>query len=236
MVDKEVKETFFSLDDGKSAWQNLVNQLADATIQREAGPSALVVALRLHQLGELDAADRVFAAVTAAGSQELQVSRTLAAVRYLWSTEQQSRAAAMLEPLLDDGRFGDEPTLWRLAAVMADQRGLGGRAAEYLDRALDLEYAELPDEVDIESIRKDYRRLLEQYRDAADLLAGAGPLERQRVVGRVVRAADRWRSIDQEIGDVCRLAADTLAPLGADDLAWDYLTSPLAGQSETTIL
>ncbi len=209
--------------------------MTDHTLQRGATPSALVIAGRLHQLGESEAAERVFASVTASGSPETRVSRTLAGVGYLWSTDQHTRAAAMLEPLLSEDGLDHAPTLWKLAAAMAQKRDLPSRAAEYLDRALDLQYAQLPDEVDLKAFRRDYRQLLEQYGDAAESVADQGAVERQRLVSRVVRVADRWRALDPETGEVCRLAADPLARLGAVDLAWDYITSPLAGEAEATI-
>jgi tetratricopeptide (TPR) repeat protein len=50
----------------------------------------------------------------------------------------------------------------------------------------------------------------------------------QDLAGRVVRAADRWRAIDTEAGEVCRTTAKILKLLGAKDLAWDYQTTPIA--------
>ena len=141
----------------------------------------------------------------------------------------------MLEPLLADEHWGLSPGLWRLAAAMAEKRGLPLQSADDLDRALDLEYADLTDEVDLKRLRTVYRELLERYGDAAEGVADTAVGERQRLVGRVVRAADRWRSLDPEVGDACCLAAAALAKLGASDLAWDYVTSPLAAASEVSI-
>jgi tetratricopeptide (TPR) repeat protein len=127
------------------------------------------------------------------------------------------------------------PGLWRLAAALAKHRGLPARSAEYLDQALDLEYSQESEAMELQRLRADFGELLERYRDAADGLAGSGDDAKQQVVARVVRAADRWRSWDPHAGDACRLAADALARLGAVDLAWDYLTSPLVGATEASI-
>src|SRR5262249_24081222 len=46
-----------------------------------------------------------------------------------------------------------------------------------------------------------------------------------------LRSADRWRALDRDTGagpDGCHLAASVLRALGERELAWDYLTTPLA--------
>jgi ferric-dicitrate binding protein FerR (iron transport regulator)/tetratricopeptide (TPR) repeat protein len=232
---EEVKSTFFSGNGGPDAWRQFVEHLTGQILRRRVDPSALAIARQLHKLGEAEAAERVFAAATGSASPQAQIPLALAAVSYLRSTGQDARAAARLEPLLADERGRRVPGLWRLAAAMAKQRGLPARSAEYLDQALDLEYTQASEKLELQRLRTDYRELLERYRDAGDGLAGAGADAQQRVVARVVRAADRWRSVDADTGDACRLAADALSRLGAVDLAWDYATSPLAGGAEASI-
>src|SRR5262249_34385260 len=41
------------------------------------------------------------------------------------------------------------------------------------------------------------------------------------------RAADRWRSLDSDGVAACQVAGHIFQTIGADDLAWDYLTTPL---------
>ena len=46
---------------------------------------------------------------------------------------------------------------------------------------------------------------------------------------KVVRAADRWRALDRDSAEPCRLAARVLRALGEDrELVWEYLTTPVA--------
>ena len=47
-------------------------------------------------------------------------------------------------------------------------------------------------------------------------------------MSRVVKAADRWRALDVDDTLACQSAARILQQLGAKELAWDYLTTPLA--------
>ena len=47
---------------------------------------------------------------------------------------------------------------------------------------------------------------------------------------RVVRAADRWRQVDPDPTAACQAAARILSDLGAAEMAWEYLTTPLAAK------
>ena len=49
-------------------------------------------------------------------------------------------------------------------------------------------------------------------------------------LSRVVRAADRWRAVDSKPGDACSKAARILRRLDQRELAWDYMTTPVALQ------
>ena len=234
-LDRQAKTAFFSGTAGQDAWRQLVEHVTGHVLRGPIDPSALAIARQLHQADERDAAERIFAGVTASDSSRTQMLPTLAAVSYLRSTGQEVRAAARLDSLLAEERAADTPELWRLAAALAKHRGLPTRAAEYLDQALDLEYSQGSGSLDLARLRADYRDLLERYCDAGDDLAGSAAGARQSLVARVVRAADRWRSLDPDTGDACRLAADALSRLGAVDLAWDYLTSPLVAAQEASI-
>jgi hypothetical protein len=51
----------------------------------------------------------------------------------------------------------------------------------------------------------------------------------------VVRAAESWRSLESDGTIACQAAAHVLKSLGADDLAWDYLTTEADLRPETTL-
>src|SRR5262249_30871386 len=46
-------------------------------------------------------------------------------------------------------------------------------------------------------------------------------------VAKVVRTADRWRSLDPHGNDACNAVASILRALDKHELAWDYLTTPV---------
>gem|GEM_PF-2918217 len=173
--------------------------------------------------------------MTASLSRETQGLETLAAVSYLWRTQQRSRAEAMLDALLANDRYEKSPLLWRLAGRMAEAQGRPARAAECLDRALALQFEHRPKEVDLGVFRTDYGELLGLFCKAAEETPGSDAALPDRLISRIVSSADRWRSVDPQSGEVCRLAGAALARCGAIDLAWDYVTSPLATDEQTSL-
>ncbi len=48
---------------------------------------------------------------------------------------------------------------------------------------------------------------------------------------RIIRAADQWRSLDDDATQCCQTAARLLSKLNRKSLAWAYLTTPLADSS-----
>src|SRR5439155_8038373 len=134
----------------------------------------------------------------------------LAGVQFLAAHGEHARAAAHLEPLLKDKRLAQAPGLWRLAADLAARRSLAGRAVAYLEKALDLEYRELPDMVNLQQVRADYGGLLTQYQQLANALTILEAEPARDFVAKVVRAAARWRSLDPDGTAACQSAGRIL--------------------------
>jgi tetratricopeptide (TPR) repeat protein len=101
-------------------------------------------------------------------------------------------------------------------------------ALERMEKAMDLEFAELPEVVNLQAVRRDYAALLGRYRQLADAIATLQAEAPREFVGRVIAAADRWRAIDPDDTAACQTAARILQALGAREVAWEYLTTPLA--------
>src|SRR5206468_3352138 len=97
-----------------------------------------------------------------------------------------------------------------------------------LERALDLEYQQLPEVINLEPLRSDYGRLLNHYQSLANAVIALKVSAPPDLLARTVRAADRWRALDRENSNApCDQAAHILKQLGGRDLAWEYLTTPI---------
>src|SRR5262249_52299054 len=100
------------------------------------------------------------------------------------------------------------------------------------------EFANLPEVIHLEQVRRDYRSLLVEYDSLARALQTLGSTVPGDFRERVVRAADRWRALDREQSEACRLAAGVFRRLGKRELAWDYLTTPVGlhpGEAEVWV-
>src|SRR5512138_2069736 len=85
--------------------------------------------------------------------------------------------------------------------------------------------------VDVQAVRAAYGQLLEQYATLAGIVQGLKGDAGKDLTVKVIRYADRWRAIDPDPTQACQSAARALHRLGATELAWDYLTTPLAEKS-----
>jgi tetratricopeptide (TPR) repeat protein len=187
------------------------------------------------QLGDLPLADQLLAAVFAkVGNGPERLPATLFALDYYRQTRQIERADQLLQPLLADKALCQWPWLWRLAAQFAAERKKTVRSFECFERSLDLEYQQLPDVILVEAVRADYGALLAHYENQANALATLQQEPPKDFLPKVIRATDRWRSLDTDGTAACLSAARILKAVGAHDLAWDYLTTPVPVNAEAT--
>ncbi len=157
----------------------------------------------------------------------MQSSLLLAGIDHCWRTSQWARTDVLLQKLLEDDRFAQQPSLWRLGATLAQKRGQVARITLCLEKALDLEYKDLPAAVNLQVIRQEYGELLKQYQQTAIALNVLQTAPPRDFLARVVKTADRWRTLDPEVTAVCQQTAKILQTVGERDLAWDYLTTPI---------
>jgi tetratricopeptide (TPR) repeat protein len=161
-----------------------------------------------------------------------------AGIAFLMETGQFVRADRVLDSLLTDPKLARKAVLWRLGAQLAERRDLKARQLECLEHALDAEYRDLPDVIDIAAIRKDYEKILGHYEALAEAMVTLKVAPPADFQARVVKAADRWRALDSDASKASQAAARILRLLGDRELAWDYATTPIAlqpGESSTWV-
>ena len=217
--------TIESLRSTDAKWHLPLVKTAKAWVAK-APDRVLWLAMQCKAFGQSAAADAIFEVLRPELKSVAPPIRLAAA--YYSQAGDPAFAQALLQPLLEDESLKKSPAVWRLAAEIAKHRRHTKRFAEALDRALDLEFAVLPDAIDVQQLRGDYGALLEAYRQLMDALKqteGDLPADMQ---ARIVRAADRWRSLDPDVTTVCFTTARLMREMESPDLAWEYVTSPLA--------
>jgi tetratricopeptide (TPR) repeat protein len=226
-IDRTFRDVLLTAPQGETGWQALVRQTARQLVREHGAASVLTLVQQVAQVGDGPLAEELCEFAVESASKDERPLIALAGVQFLASAGQHARAAAQLEPLLKDKRLGQAPGLWRLAADLAARRKLPGRVVAYLEKALDLEYRDLPEVVNLEQVRGDYAALLMQYRQLANALTLLETEPARDFVAKVVRAADRWRALDPDATAACQAAGRILRTLGEKELAWDYLTTPV---------
>jgi predicted Zn-dependent protease len=215
------------LDGGE--WSELLRQTAAKLIERKHRPIVLILAMQCWQVDDQPLANHLLAlALDDLPDDKDRLPMRLAGMSFLWETGQLTRADQMLRELLADPKAPHKAALWRLAAKLAERRGMTARQMECLEQALALEHEHLPEVINLRQVRHDYETLLRHYQAQAQTLVSLKLAEPAGFRAKVVRTADRWRALDREAGDACRTAAEILRTLGERELTWDYLTTPVA--------
>jgi RNA polymerase sigma factor (sigma-70 family) len=142
-----------------------------------------------------------------------------------------ARSEQLLDQRPELPTTSQRPAIWRFASVVAEKAGGKRLAVERLQHAIQLAFSTRPTTINIEIVRADDATLLAKY-DV--LITAAITLEvapTTKLAEKIVQATDQWRSLDQDDTAACHTAANLPGKLKQTELAWDYLTTPLAENS-----
>jgi tetratricopeptide (TPR) repeat protein len=219
---------------GKDAdeWTKLIRATESRLLADNHRSAAVYLAWQCWQLDDQPLAHGLLnRALDGFKDDDERLSVTLTAVHYLFQTSQFVQADSLIQGLLDNDTFAKYPELWRIGVEIADRRDMPDKAVARLERALDLEYHELPEVLNLEPIREDYGRLLRHYHSVAQSARTLKTKPPADLLAKTIRSADRWRALDRD-GNACQATAEVLRLLGAKDLAWDYQTTPMGHDPE----
>ncbi|HKI38357.1 MAG TPA: VIT domain-containing protein [Gemmataceae bacterium] len=227
-IDADFRQALLGDGPEVDLWADLMRKTAAGLIEGKKRPAVLALAAQCRQVGDESLASALLAtALDRIKEDEERQGMTLAAIDFLAETGQFAEADRLLQTLLDDAELAKKPELWRLAGRLAGRRDQPAQQFECLERALDAEYRNLPEVIDLSSVRDEYGRLLGHYQSLADALERLKMRPPTDFVARVVRTADRWRALDPEADGACETAGRILRTVGERELVWDYLTTPV---------
>jgi tetratricopeptide (TPR) repeat protein len=211
----------------KDLWSPLLRDTAKELVKRKWRPAVLLLARQCGQVEDRTLSRELLALALEGITDNKERRRlTMAAVELLRESNQLIEADRLLAPLLADAELSKHAALWRLAADLAAKREQTARELECLERALDAEYRHLPEVINVRQVNEDYGRLLAHYQRLAEAMVTLKVLPPADFLPKVVRAADRWRSLGSSTA-ACEATAQVLRRLGERELAWDYLTTPV---------
>jgi tetratricopeptide (TPR) repeat protein len=227
-IDADFRRALLTGGKGGDAWSGLLRRTADQYIQKKDRPAVLALAWQCWQLEDRPLANHLLTlALDGIPAEKDRLALTLAGVGFLSQTGQLAEADQLLQKLLKDSKLAERPSLWRIKAKLAEQRDQAPAALEALEQALETEYQNLPEVIDLRAVRADYEKLLEHYQKLTEAMVTLKVRPPADFLPRVVRAADRWRAMDRDGTAACRAAGRILQTLGDRDLGWDYLTTPI---------
>jgi tetratricopeptide (TPR) repeat protein len=216
----------------QEGWRPLVRRTAGRLQHEQRWWQLLALGRQCWELDEPQLADELLAPLDVYPGDhapaEERLLLALALVEDLWTTGRLERADRVLRNLLAEPAFAGRAWLWRLGLQLAVLRKQPARELVCLERVVDLRYARPAEDLPLQSLRNDFEMLMTRYERQARALATLQEAVPDDVVERVVRAADRWRSLDADGSAACRWAGRILRLLGRADLAWEYLSTAIA--------
>jgi tetratricopeptide (TPR) repeat protein len=209
-------------------WSEQLRRTAKRLVEQKRRPVIFALAWQCWQLEDQALAKTLFAAaMDKIDDAKEKTAMTLAGVEFLWHTSQVAHADDLLKQLAADKELQKQAGLWRMAVKFADHRDMAARSLDSLEKALELEYQKLPAVIDLETVRREYGRLLGHYAKLAESMVTLNVRPTPDFLAKVVRVADRWRALDRDSSEPCTQAAWILQRLGDRELGWDYLTTPI---------
>jgi tetratricopeptide (TPR) repeat protein len=227
VIDADFRQALVGVEADR--WGELLRDTAASLVKDKRRPAVLALVWQCWQLDDQPLANHLLTtALEGISDKKEQLSMKLAGIRFLSQSAQLPQADQLLGELLANAETAKQAALWRLAADLAGKRDLTARQLECLEKALDAEYASLPEVVDLKTVRHEYGQLLGHYQSLADAMVTLKVQPPRDFLTKAVRAADRWRMLDKDASEACRQVARILQRLGERDLSWDYLTTPVA--------
>ena len=228
-LDASLRTQFVS-SDGADAWAKLVSECGEFLTRAKLLRTAFAFSVQLRQLGDVEQAGAILDSIVADVSVDNRPDVMLLAVEQL-RLMGDGKADQMLESLLEHEGVQNDSELWRYAAEVAEDLGHRQTALLRLEHAIHLEFVNRPKVIDIQKLRSTYASLMTRFEAVIDASVTLESKVPHDLYARIVRAADQWRTLDEDATTCCHTTARLLSKLRKEDLAWSYLTTPLAGRS-----
>lgn len=223
---KDLKDLPFG-ESKETGFSGLIKSTVQWLIEQGRDHEAIQLAWQAKKLGQSGVALQCLEMLRADSDARPEVTQFVL-LDYFVYKKRDDRARRIVGQLLSQQHFKDSVGLRRVASELAKRSGRLAESIRYMEEALDLEYKNLPQVYDVSKVRQSYQQLFGLYSQLIKVVAVPGDQAPMKLVQRVIRSADRWRSLETDVTQVCQQAYSLLRDLGYDDLAWDYLTTPVA--------
>jgi tetratricopeptide (TPR) repeat protein len=223
-----VDADFRSALESAGLWTKAISRAADRLLAGTRRDAVLALAWQVWQLEDrILANDLEGRALDGITDDAERTKMRVAALEYLWKTNQAIEGSELVDRILSEPESRKRAEFWRLGVKFADHRGLSARALECRENALAIEFRNLPEVLNLTQVDSEYGTLLSTYRQLAESMRTLEIPPPAGFATKIVRAADRWRSLNPAAEKASTETAAILRIVGDRDLAWDYETTPL---------
>ena len=213
---------------GHREWTSTVNAVAKV-LRKNRGPVSLMdLAEQCRSLEEAELANSLYLDALKDLKPVEDPRRLQLIYGFVRRASDWKRADEYLRVLLTDENFAKQPAIWREASAVSSELGQHDESLRRLEHALNLEFQDLPETVDLQPFRTSYGQLFDRFAALAEKTLSEETALPKDFLNRLLAMADRWRTIDPNDTDVCQRVARVASKLNEVDLAWGYLTTPLA--------
>jgi tetratricopeptide (TPR) repeat protein len=227
-LDADIHSSFEEKFGNNAVWRKLVKKAGAMLATKDRPVELIALAAQCVRNAEQDLGQSLFESAVGELDLDEHPYVAVAGLSYARQAEDWATAEKCLQALLRDDQRLRMAGLWRQASDIAAQLGDEDESLRRYEQAIELEFADLPDMINLEQFRQEYGPVLARLEEFAQTRVIAEEPISDDLVDRVIRLADRWRSIDPDKTAACHGAARILEILGERELAWDYWTTPLA--------
>ena len=212
------------------AWNSIMTDASRTLIEHDRRSAVLRFAIFCWDKGDRELADSFFDLAIEDVSLDAKPELGVFAIEYLRHTQDWKRADSFVTRIPITSAPAKTAQFWRTAADIATELKRHDESQRRLELALDIEFAHLPPDISLQPLRADYVALLDRFEGLLKVVDLKNSDVVRDLVSRIVKAGDRWRSLDPATSDACFRTARLLHQLGEKELAWSYWTTPLADQ------
>ncbi len=233
-VSDELRTAFKESSGNSETWSKVILDSAEPLVEQKRSLELLRLALNCAVIAEHDTARQLLDKGIEGATLSKRPDLLIVGLQCLITIDDWSRAEEFSRKLMTYRNTYESASLWRTASQIAAALGDDDESLRRLEQAMRLEFAALPDTVNVEVLRGEYNKLFDRFTSYSQLMLEAGKPLPDDFVNRVTQAADAWRSVDPDPTTACQRTARLLQLIGLYDDAWDYWTTPLVNTANSS--
>ncbi len=227
IVDSQIRRTL-----GAKRWAQAIGSAAGTLHDANAIMPAMQLAWMTIRAGDRDGGLAVLEASVRAAPRTDRILAAVTALEICRSLHEWDLAERLVAELADAPQVVGSASFWRIAATTALQHGSVTEYGLRLARALSLDYHSRR-AIPAGRFAEEHRLAMQSLANAARAVSRDDVDTRRKLAVAMIRLADRARVVfPRDSVRILNTASRGLMQLGADDLAWGYLTTPLAGRGD----